>query len=174
MTQLVSQPGKLLAPVLAELGMKHEVHGSQAATVHDGDLRFNVTLRVERHFLMRIEIAEFTVLMKLKGEAGKIELGHRGKRGRTRIIARPASDRADLETIGGRLEGSAAFKRAFLRLDSKRATVEVGPGLSVGRIRHIGFSRVVMAFPPTQKYISAGPDQVEALTNTLRELARFE
>ncbi len=174
MTQLVTQPGKLLAPVLAELGLKHEVHGSQAASVRTGDLRFNVTLRVERHFLMRIEIAEFTVPMKVKGEPGRIELGHRGRRGRTRIIASPVSDRPDLNAISRALEGSRAFESAFLGLDSKRATVEVGPGLSVGRIRHLGFSRVVMAFPPTQKYVAAGPDQVEALINTLRELARFE
>ena len=174
MTQLASQPGKLLAPVLAELGLDHEVHGSQEATVRHGDLKFNVTLRVERHFLMRIEIAEFTVLMKLEGEPGKIELGHRGKRGRTRITALPVPNRADLEAISERLARSRTFENAFVGLDSKRATVEIGPGLSVGRIRHIGFSRVVMAFPPTQKYVTAGPHQVEALIATLRELARFE
>lgn len=150
------------------------MHGSQAATVRDGDLNFNVTLRVERHFLMRIEIAEFTVLMKLEGEPGRIELGHRGRRRRAGITARPVPDRPDLKAIGERLAGSRAFESAFLGLDSKRATVEVGPGVSVGRIRHIGFSRVVMAFPPTQKYVTAGPLQVQALLTTVRELARFE
>lgn len=150
------------------------MHGSQAATVRDGDLMFNVTLRVERHFLMRIEVAEFTVLMKLAGKPGEIELGHRGRQKRTGVIARPVPDRPDLKAIGERLAGSRAFESAFLGLDSKRATVEVGRGLSVGRIRHIGFSRVVMAFPPTRKYVTAGPDQVETLLTTLRELARFE
>lgn len=164
----------MLAPVLAELGLDHEAQGSQAATVRDGDLKFNVTLRVERHFLMRIEIAEFTVLMKLAGEPGKIELGHRGRKKRIGITARPVPDRPDLRALGERLAGSETFESAFLGLDSKRATVEVGPGLSVGRIRHIGFSRVVMAFPPTRKYVTAGPDQVEAMVATLRELARFE
>ncbi|CAN5826921.1 hypothetical protein BH23ACT4_BH23ACT4_12340 [soil metagenome] len=163
-----------MAPVLAELGLDHEVHGSQAATVRDGDLTFNVTLRAERHFLMRIEVAEFTVLMKLASEVGRIELGHSGKRKRTGVTARPVPDRPDLKAIGERLVGSRAFEGAFLGLDSKRAIVELDPGLSVGRIRHIGFSRVVMAFPPTKKYITAGPDQVEALLATLRELARFE
>lgn len=150
------------------------MHGSQAATVSDDDLSFNVTLRVERHFLMRIEVAEFTVLMKLAGEPGKIELGHSGGRKRTGVTARPVPDRPDLKAIGQRLVGSRAVESAFLGLDSKRATVEVGPGLSVGRIRHIGFSRVVMAFPPTRKYVTAGTDQVEALLATLGELARFE
>lgn len=150
------------------------MHGSQAATVRDSDLTFNVTLRVERHFLMRIEVAEFTVLMKLAGEAGKIELGHRGRKNRTGVTTRPVPDRPDLRAIAERLAGNPTFERAFLGLDSKRATVEVGPGLSVGRIRHLGFSRVVMAFPPTRKYITAGRDQVEALLATLRELARFE
>ncbi len=165
---------KLLAPVLAELGLDHEVHGSQAATVRDGDLNFNVTLRVERHFLMRIEIAEFTVLMRLAGGPGKIELGHRGRRKRTGITARPVPDRPDLREVAERLEQRESFREAFIDLDSKQATVEVGPGLSVGRIRHVGLSRVVMAFPPTQKYITAGPNQVQVLLATLRELARFE
>lgn len=150
------------------------MHGSQAATVRNGDLTFNVTLRVERHFLMRIEVAEFTVLMKLEGEPGRIELGHRGRRKRTGVTARPVPDRPDLRAIGERLVGNTNFERAFLGLDSKRATVEVGPGLSVGRIRHIGFSRVVMAFPPTRKYITAGTDQAGALVATLKELAGFE
>lgn len=163
-----------MAPVLAELGLDHDVHGSQAATVRDRDLTFNVTLRVERHFLMRIEVAEFTVLMKLVGEAGRIELGHRGRKKPTRVTARPVPDRPDLRAIGERLVANRSFERAFLGLDSKRATVEVGPGLSVGRIRHIGFSRVVMAFPPTRKYITAGTDQVGALMTTLKELAGFE
>lgn len=174
MIRLAGQPGKLLAPVLAELGLDHELHGSQAATVRYGDLHFNVTLRVERHFLMRIEVAEFTVLMKVTGEPGKIELGHRGRRKRTGITARPEPDRADLRAMAERLVQSRPFENAFLGLDSKQATVEVGPGLSVGRIRHVGLSRVVMAFPPTQKYVTASPEQVEALLATLRELARFE
>lgn len=123
---------------------------------------------------MRIEIAEFTVLMKLTGEPGRIELGHRGRRRRTGITARPIPDRPDLKAIGERLVASRTFENAFLGLDSKRATVELGPGLSVGRVRHLGFSRVVMAFPPTQKYVTAGPHQVQALLATLRELARFE
>jgi hypothetical protein len=156
------------------LGLDHEAHGSQAATVRNGDLTFNVTLRVERHFLMRIEVAEFTVLMTLVGEPGRIELGHRGRKKRTGVTARAMPDRPDLRSIAERLVGSRTFQSAFLGLDSKRATVEVGPGLSVGRIRHIGFSRVVMAFPPTRKYVTAGPNQVEALLATLRELARFE
>jgi hypothetical protein len=123
---------------------------------------------------MRIEVAEFTVLMKLTGEAGKIELGHNGRRKRTGITARPVPDRPDLRAVAERLEQDGSFRNAFLGLDSKRATVEVGPGLSVGRIRHVGLSRVVMAFPPTQKYVTAGSEQVETLLATLRELARFE
>lgn len=174
MTRLVTQPGRLLAPVLAELGLEHEVHGSQAATLRYGDLHFNVTLRVERHFLMRIEIAEFTVLMKLTGEPGRIDLGHKGGRKRTGISARPKPDRPDLKATADRLVRNGPFADAFLGLDSKQATVEVGPELSVGRIRHVGLSRVVMAFPPTQKYITAGREQVEGLLTTLRELARFE
>ena len=90
------------------------------------------------------------------------------------MTAHAMPDRPDLRSIAERLVGSRTFQSAFLGLDSKRATVEVGPGLSVGRIRHIGFSRVVMAFPPTRKYVTAGPNQVEALLATLRELARFE
>jgi hypothetical protein len=133
-----------------------------------------VTLRVERHFLMRIEVAEFTVLMRLSGRPGKIELGHKGRRTRTGITVRPAPDRPDLRVTAERLERRESFREAFIGLDSKQATVEVGSGLSVGRIRHVGLSRVVMAFPPTQKYVSAGVEQVETLLATLRELARFE
>lgn len=123
---------------------------------------------------MRIEVAEFTVLMKLTGEPGRIELSHTGRRKRTGITARPNPDRPDLRAVAERLEQDGSFQSAFLELDSKRATVEVGPGLSVGRIRHVGLSRVVMAFPPTQKYVTAGAEQVETLLATLRELARFE
>jgi hypothetical protein len=171
---LTNSPGKLLAPVLAELALEHEVHGSQAATLRNGDLHFNVTLRVERHFLMRIEVAEFTVLMKLTGEPGKIELSHNGRRKRSGITARPKPDHPDLRAAAKRLEQDTSFRDAFLGLDSKQATVEVSPGLSLGRIRHVGLSRVVMAFPPTQKYVTAGAEQVETLLATLRELARFE
>ena len=76
---------------------------------------------------MRIEIAEFTVLMKLTGEPGRIELGHRGRRRRTGITARPIPDRPDLKAIGERLVASRTFENAFLGLGSKRATVELGP-----------------------------------------------
>lgn len=140
----------------------------------DGSLVFEIREHVERHFLMRIEAAEFSVPVSVRGEPGTIELGHRGARKRTGISVRLRPYRHDLVELATRLERNRGFVSAFLGLDSKTAVIDVRRSSSTAKIRHVGFSRVVMAFPPTQKYITAGPEQTKALLATIRELGGFE
>lgn len=123
---------------------------------------------------MRIEVAEFSAPVSVRGEPGTIELGHRGARKRTGVTVRPKPYRHDLVELAIRLERNRAFVNAFLGLDTKKATIEVRKSSSTVRLRHVGFSRVVMAFPPTQKYVTAGPQQTRALISTIRELAAIE
>lgn len=162
-----------MSSVLAELGLDGEVHSPGAATVHAGDVEFRIRQQVERHFLMRIEVAEFEASVPVTGEGGRIELGHRGGRRRAGVTARPRPDRADLQDIADRLLGSEEFHSAFLPLDAKTAVLQVGRDSSRAIIRHVGFSRVLMVFPPTKRYVSAGADQAKALIDTLSVLARF-
>ena len=164
---------KLLAPALEELGLPHEFTSTGAATVQDGDQRFQVVQRVERHFLMRIEVAEFRIPLRLRGGPGHIRLRHRGRRGASRFsaVARPRA--VELAGLAARLVDDTGLSRCFGQLDAKRAVLEIGPQASTAVIRNVGLSRVVMAFPPTRKYIAAGPQQIDCLRATIRHLSEF-
>ena len=164
---------RLLASALKELGLPHEFTGAGAATVRDGDHQFQVVQQVERHFLMRIEVAEFRVPLRLRAGPGRIGLRHRGRRGPTRISAVAKPDTIDLVDLAARLVDDAELNRLFGQLDAKKAVLEIGPQASTAAIRNVGLSRVVMAFPPTRKYIAAGPEQIHALRATLRYLAQI-
>lgn len=165
--------GPLLSPVLAELGLDHEVTGPGAATVRHGEIEFRILQRMERHLLMRIEVAEFRVPLTVRGGPGEITLGRRGRPGHLSAVARATSSDPALTAMADRLTADEALVSSFLPLDAKKLVLEVGPDGSFGVIRNVGLSRVVMAIPPTRRYVAAGPDQIALLLTTIEHLARF-
>lgn len=164
---------RLLSPALEELGLPHEYTGAGAASVRCGDCRFQVIQRIERHFLMRIEVAEFRIPLRLRGGPGRIRLRHRARQGPRRFTAAAKPATAELTGLAARLAADDELNRTFGRLDAKRAVLEIGPQASTAVIRNVGLSRVVMALPPTRKYIAAGDEQIRILRATISRLADF-
>ena len=164
---------RLLLPALEELGLPHEFTGAGAASVRCGDCRFQVVQRIERHFLMRIEVAEFRIPLRLRGGPGRIRLRHRARPGPRRLTAAAKPATAELVGLAARLADDAELNRTLGRLDAKRAVLEIGPQASTAVIRNVGLSRVVMALPPTRKYVAAGADQIQILRATISRLAEF-
>lgn len=161
-----------MSSVLAELDLPHEITGPGTVSVVDGDVEFRVVQRVERHFLMRVEVAEFRVPLSLRAGEGRIVLRRQGRGGRSfKATAKPATD--DLVASAHRLEADDELQDLYRKLDAKKTVVEVGPNESVAAIRNVGLSRVVMAMPPTRKYVSAGAEQVVLLRATIAWLAEF-
>ena len=164
---------RLLSPALEELGLPHEFTGAGAATVRCGEHRFEVVQRIERHFLMRIEVAEFRIPLRLRGGPGRIRLRHRARRGAGRFTATARPSTPELAGLAARLTADDGLDRTFGRLDARTAVLEIGPQASTAVIRNVGLSRVVMALPPTRRYVAAGPDQIRILRATIARLAEF-
>lgn len=163
----------LLTPALRELGLPHRMLKPGVASVHDGCHRFEVVHRVQRHFLMRIEVAELRVPLLLRGGPGTISLVPAGRRSPHPFAARATPRTDELAAMGAWLVAERALSDALAPLDAKRLELGIGPESSTAVIHNVGLSRVVMAFPPTRKYIAAGPQQVAALRTAVRCLAEL-
>lgn len=128
---------------------------------------------MERLFLGRIEIAEILVPMRLRGDPGVIRIGHRGRLTRTGLWAKARPARGDLVEMARSLASDPVLAGAMLPLDSKLAEIRVGPTATAARLRLVGLSRVVLAVPPTRRYVTAGPEQVCALGAVVSRLAGY-
>ena len=167
------QPGYLLSLVVREFSgfESRTLAADQAELTTPNGLTFIVRERVEKRFMAHTVIAEFFFPLKdtPPGEA-EIQFSHTGAFTRTGLRGQVKRGGPDATEVEQRLTTNEAFVQTILPLDFQYFQLWQDADGWHALTGQVGGAWVVMALPPTRRYVPLGRDQVAALVATFEQL----
>jgi hypothetical protein len=135
--------------------------------------RFVVDRRVERRFLGRTEIAQFSVRTESAfPERCHLRVRHTGGRRRTGLEASVREGGQAADVMAERVTKDDRLVQAAMPLDFTRFDIRSDSTGWETTVELMGATLVAIALPPVRSYVRLYPDQREALRGTLTELTR--
>lgn len=132
-----------------------------------------VSVKVERRFLGRTEVARFHLSVPASSAGpGRIRIRHTGARTRIGIEALVKEGDRGVSVLAAMLEDDERLASASLPLDFKRFELVRDEAEWQVSVELMGASLVAIAMPPMRSYVRLFPDQRAALAATFSELRR--
>ena len=172
----MSPPGASLFDLLSADLSSYRREGASAGgerfVPSKGGPSIEVTQREERRFMGRTTIARFHTTHAGATAPGALELRHTGRRRRIGIEAVVISGGHGMVAVADSIASDEDLVAAALPLDFTRFELRSDGTEWRSAVELMGATMVAIALPPMRSYVHLYPDQLEALSATLGQLAR--
>lgn len=175
MTRPVS--GGLIGLIDADLPdhrLVRDADGAATFVPEGGGPVIEVSVRAEKRFLGRTEVARFQVRVPTGGlEPAQLQITHTGRLRREGVDVVVEHGSEEAVDLAEAIASDRDFVETALALDFTRFALELDGESCVVTVELMGASLVSIALPPVRSYIRLHPDQREALVAGLSGICRL-